>query len=138
MNTVTVERTNPEFQTALGRHLLLELYDCKVSVLDDVELIKSIMIDVANAVNATIISTSFHHFSPQGVSGVVVIAESHFTIHTWPEYGYAAIDIFTCDETLSHEKSRELFVQKFAAKSFEHQVFLRGRLSGFKTAIVRT
>ncbi|MFH1434482.1 MAG: adenosylmethionine decarboxylase [Pseudomonadota bacterium] len=81
---------------ALGRHLLVDLYDCNGSLLDDVEYIREHMLKSALAANSTIINSTFHHFSPWGISGVVVIAESNITIHTWPEYGYAAIDVFTC------------------------------------------
>lgn len=113
---------------ALGRHLLLELYECPSEILNDTGIIQQIMIDVAKAVHATIIDTSFHHFSPFGVSGVVLIAESHFTIHTWPEYGYAAVDIFTCDEELNHEKSKALLIERFAAKRHQSKFILRGEI----------
>lgn len=113
---------------ALGRHLLLELYECPARILNNTELIQGIMVDVANAVHATIIDTSFHHFSPFGVSGVVLIAESHFTIHTWPEYGYAAVDIFTCDEELNHEKSKALLIERFGAKRHQSKFILRGEI----------
>jgi len=85
---------------ALGTHLLIELKDCKTTSLDDVEKIEEALLTAARKAKATIIESRFHRFSPFGVSGVVVIAESHLTIHTWPEYGYAAVDIFTCGETL--------------------------------------
>ena len=58
------------------------------------------MNQAAELAGATIVSSNFHHFSPHGVSGVVIIAESHLTIHTWPEYGYAAVDLFTCGDTV--------------------------------------
>ena len=80
----------------LGKHVILELYDCSPAALSDPSLIESHMIDAAEAMEATVVLSTFHHFAPLGVSGVVVIQESHLTIHTWPEYGYAAIDIFTC------------------------------------------
>lgn len=85
---------------ALGKHILVELYDCNRTILNDPELIKTTMNKAANLSGATIVSSNFHHFSPHGVSGVVIIAESHLTIHTWPEYGYAAVDLFTCGETV--------------------------------------
>lgn len=82
----------------LGKQIILELYDCNPTKLSDPQLIEMEMRCAALAMNATIVTSTFHHFSPLGVSGVVVIQESHLTIHTWPEYGYAAIDIFTCGE----------------------------------------
>lgn len=80
----------------LGRHVLVEFYNCKEEILKNPILIKECMNEAAKIANATIVETVFHHFNPYGVSGVVIISESHLAIHTWPEYGYAAVDIFTC------------------------------------------
>ena len=84
----------------LGRHILVELYGSPASVLNDVIHIEACMVRAARAANATVINSSFHRFSPYGVSGVVVIHESHLSIHTWPEYGFAAVDLFTCGDTI--------------------------------------
>lgn len=84
----------------LGRQLIAELYDCDRAKLTDRELIEAAMNAAAREAGATIVDSVFHLFNPHGVSGVVIIAESHLTIHTWPEYGYAAIDVFTCGETI--------------------------------------
>ena len=81
---------------ALGRHVLAEFHGCDPDILSDVTLIERHMVAAAQDAGATIANTSFHHFSPYGVSGVVVIHESHLAIHTWPEYGFAAVDLFTC------------------------------------------
>lgn len=86
---------------ALGRQILVEFYDCNREVLNDADQIRSIMIEGTRLSGATIVTDTFHTFSPHGVSGVVVIAESHVTIHTWPEYGYAAVDVFTCGDTIN-------------------------------------
>ncbi len=86
---------------ALGRHILVELYNCSPKLLNDVAFIEREMIKAADLANATLINSTFHHFSPFGVSGVVVIQESHLAIHTWPEYGYAAIDLFTCGDSVN-------------------------------------
>lgn len=83
---------------ALGRHILVELFGCSANILNDVISIEKAMVDAAKAAEATVINSTFHHFSPYGVSGVVVIQESHLAIHAWPEYRYAAVDIFTCGE----------------------------------------
>ena len=86
---------------SLGRHVLVELYGCTPEILNDVIKIEQSMVAAAQKAEATVINSTFHHFSPFGVSGVVVIQESHLAIHTWPEFGYAAIDIFTCGETVN-------------------------------------
>lgn len=85
---------------ALGRHILVEFTNCNADILNDVAEIEKSMIDAAKIAGATVINSNFHHFSPYGVSGVVVIQESHLAIHTWPEYKYAAVDLFTCGETV--------------------------------------
>jgi S-adenosylmethionine decarboxylase proenzyme len=85
---------------ALGRQILVEYYDCNQEKLNDVDFIESAFIEATKASKATIITHNFHKFSPYGVSGVIVIAESHVAIHTWPEYNYAAVDIFTCGDSI--------------------------------------
>lgn len=85
---------------SLGMHILVELFECDRDKLDDVPGIEEAMIKAAEASGATVVNTTFHHFSPIGVSGVVVIQESHLAIHTWPEYGFAAVDLFTCGTTV--------------------------------------
>jgi S-adenosylmethionine decarboxylase proenzyme len=91
------ERTLPAY---LGRQLIAEFYDCPVHLLNDKDFIERAMNDAARDCGATIVNSVFHLFNPHGVSGAVIIAESHLTIHTWPEHGYAAVDVFTCGETV--------------------------------------
>ena len=76
---------------SLGRHLLLELYDCSSEILNNLETVKAALVEAAKRAEATIVDVLFHEFNPFGISGVVVIAESHLSIHTWPEYRYAAV-----------------------------------------------
>ncbi len=83
---------------SLGRHLLVEYYKCDTDILNDIEKIREYMIEAAKRSGATVVNDVFHLFNPYGVSGVVVIAESHLAIHTWPEYGFAAVDLFTCGD----------------------------------------
>ncbi len=81
---------------ALGKHLLIDLYGCPAELLNDVAALETVMIEAAHRAGTTVLNTTFHRFSPCGVSGVVVIQESHLTIHTWPEQGFVAVDLFTC------------------------------------------
>ena len=90
---------------ALGRHILAEYYTCDITLLNSAELLENCMKDAVTASGATIIDSTFHTFSPHGVSGVIVIAESHMAIHTWPEYGYAAVDFFTCGDRVDPWKA---------------------------------
>jgi spermidine synthase len=85
---------------ALGRHILVEYYGCSEEKLNDVTHIEQGMVNAAKDAGATVINSTFHHFSPFGVSGVIVIQESHLAIHTWPEYGYASVDLYTCGDTV--------------------------------------
>ncbi len=90
---------------ALGRQLTIEYYECLAGVLLEKEGVEAILLEAARESGATIISSSFHKFEPQGVSGVVIIAESHFTVHAWPEHDYAAVDIFTCGDNINLDKA---------------------------------
>lgn len=85
---------------ALGKHILVEFYGCNSERLKDTNMLQQEFENAATMSGATVVDSTFHTFSPYGVSGVVVIAESHLTIHTWPEYGYAAVDLFTCGDTV--------------------------------------
>jgi S-adenosylmethionine decarboxylase len=86
---------------ALGRHILAEIYGCDENILNNQEYIENIMVHSALKAGAEVREVTFHKFSPIGVSGVVIISESHLTIHTWPELGYAAVDIFTCGDRIN-------------------------------------
>lgn len=80
----------------LGKHLLVEYHGCDNALLNDLEALRTAMTEAAQAAGATVVDAVFHAFAPQGSSGVVVIEESHLSVHTWPERGYAAIDFYTC------------------------------------------
>ena len=113
---------------ALGKHLLLELKDCDKEVLNDLSFLKSTLLAAANESGATVLGESFHPFNPQGVSGVVVIAESHLSIHTWPEYDYAAADIFTCGNSVEPEKAARILIERLGAKNHSIVEIQRGIL----------
>jgi spermidine synthase len=100
---------------ALGRHLLIELTDCDPLRLDDLSHLERSMRAAAEAAGATIVQSTFHRFSPIGASGVVIIQESHLAIHTWPEHGYAAVDLFTCGQSLRPELALEVLRTAFGA-----------------------
>lgn len=102
--------------TALGRHMLLELFECNSEALKSLETVKEVLVEAAKRVQATIVDVVFHEFNPFGISGVVVIAESHLAIHTWPEYRYAAVDIFSCGDVLKPEIAAAYLVEQFAAE----------------------
>src|SRR5256712_7191979 len=101
---------------ALARHLLLEMFDCTPDAIDSLEAVKGGVVEAARRAQATIVDVVFHEFNPFGISGVVVIAESHLSIHTWPEYRYAAVDIFSCGDVLKPEVAASYLVEQFAAE----------------------
>jgi len=101
---------------------------CDSRRFDDVAFIESEMKQAALEANATIIQSCFHQFSPYGVSGVVVISESHLTIHTWPEYGYAAVDVFTCGDESDPWIALECLRQAFGATHVDVSEVPRGPL----------
>jgi len=102
---------------ALGRHLLLELKICNEEVLDDLNFLRDCLNEAAIQSGATVVGESFYHFSPCGVSGVVNIAESHIAIHTWPEYRYAAVDVFTCGDDVDPEKAARWITERLEAQN---------------------
>ena len=100
---------------ALGNHFLIELNNCSPKCLENPEFVEEILHEAVKISGATEIGTIFHQFSPHGVSGVILIAESHFSIHTWPENNYAAVDLFTCDNSLKIQDVYQFLVSKFEA-----------------------
>ncbi|MCL5038911.1 MAG: adenosylmethionine decarboxylase [Firmicutes bacterium] len=111
---------------ALGRHLLSEVYGCTAGVLNDPERIEKIMVNAALKAGAEIREVSFHQFSPQGVSGVVIISESHLAVHTWPELGYAAVDVFTCGDDVDPWIALNQIVKEFGARNMTATETKRG------------
>ncbi len=87
------------------------------------------MVSAAKQAKATIVDVSFHEFSPFGISGMVVIAESHLSIHTWPEYGYAAVDIFTCGDVIKPEIAVQYLIAQFESKNPSIVEMKRGIIS---------
>ncbi|MCR2043428.1 adenosylmethionine decarboxylase [Anaerosalibacter massiliensis] len=110
----------------LGRHILIEYYDCDRKVLENSSLIEKYMLSAAKLAKATIVESVFHTFNPWGISGVVVIEESHLTIHTWPEYKYAAVDLFTCGNTIKPWTAFEFLEEKLSAKRTDITEIPRG------------
>ena len=100
----------------LGVHLMLELNQCNEKLLDDLAYVRGAMIKAAEAVGAHVIGESFHQFNPQGVTGILAISESHLCIHTWPEYGYAAADIFTCGTNIEPRRAAQVLIDEFHSK----------------------
>jgi len=114
---------------ALGTHLLIELRECNPEILKSLKKVRNALVSAAKEARATIVDISFHEFNPFGISGVVVIAESHLTVHTWPEYGYAAVDIFTCGEVIKPEVAASFLIKQFECRNPSVVEMKRGILS---------
>ena len=114
---------------ALGTHLLVELRDCNPEILKDLNKVKDAMVSAAKEAKATIVDISFHEFNPFGFSGMVVIAESHLSIHTWPEYAYAAVDIFTCGDQINPDLAASYLIKEFECSNASSVEVKRGILS---------
>jgi S-adenosylmethionine decarboxylase len=108
----------------VGRHAIFELYDCSSKLLDDEQYIVSSMVEIARQLGATVLSSSSHKFEPQGVTAILLLSESHISIHTWPEKGFATCDIFTCGSCIP-EDGVAIFKQKFHAQETNTLVFDR-------------
>ena len=122
---------------ALGRQVLLEFYGCAPNLLDSTEFVETAMLRAARKARATIVRAAFHRFSPHGVSGMVVIAESHLAIHTWPEHRYAAIDIFTCGSRVLPEVACKCLISAFGPSEVTRQDIDRGTRVGSREPAAR-
>ncbi len=113
-------------QSPLGKHLLIEFYECDPEVLNNESLVSGLLCDAVDRAKGTIIGKLFHQFSPQGVTGVVVISESHLAIHTWPEHGYAAVDFFSCNLEMNFEVAALHLREGFRSKRMKERHLARG------------
>ena len=102
----------PDEDVHLGRHVLAEFFECDPNTLNSIDKVEKYMMEAALECGATIVQKCFHMFSPYGVSGVVIISESHLAIHTWPELGYAAVDLFTCGSKCDPKVAYEFLKNK--------------------------
>lgn len=100
---------------ALGRQMTVEFYDCSAEILADVRRMEEVFLEAARVSGAHVVNSNFHSFEPQGVSGVLVISESHFAVHAWPEHDYAAVDLFTCGAGVDFEVALNSLAQGMKA-----------------------
>ena len=110
--------------------MLLELFDCDLDAINNLDAVKGALVEAARRAQATIVDVVFHEFNPFGISGVVVIAESHLSIHTWPEYRYAAVDIFSCGDVVQAEVAANYLVEQFGAERTSMVELQRGMFLG--------
>ncbi|MCB1060893.1 MAG: adenosylmethionine decarboxylase [Calditrichaeota bacterium] len=111
---------------SLGQQIVVDYHKCNPELLNDVAAVKRAMREAALKAGATIVTEAFHLFNPYGVSGAIIIAESHLAIHTWPEFGYAAVDLFTCGDEVDPAVAFEHLKQALEAEEFTAMEMKRG------------
>ncbi len=117
----------PNTNLSVGKHCILELYDCDQNKLNDEAFLRTTITTAAKSAGAQLLNLITHRFEPYGVTGLALLAESHISIHTWPENGYAAVDVFTCGDQSMPEKAceilkRELLAENFSLTSFKRKI----------------
>ncbi|MDL4840649.1 adenosylmethionine decarboxylase [Aquibacillus rhizosphaerae] len=110
----------------MGRHVIAEMWDCNIDKLNDMELIEQVFVNAALKAGAEIREVAFHKFAPYGVSGVVIISESHLTIHSFPEHGYASIDVYTCGDIIDPNVATDFIAEALESKTCEKVELPRG------------
>ncbi|MEE9488629.1 MAG: adenosylmethionine decarboxylase [Candidatus Brocadiales bacterium] len=111
---------------AFGRHLILEMWDCDRSIVNDPGKVEEIVRKAATEAKATVMGIVSHKFDPSGVTCLAILAESHLSVHTWPKEGYVAADIFTCGRTAAPEPAAEYLIGAFKPKDSKTLVLTRG------------
>ncbi len=114
---------------SLGSHLIVELYECDPVAINDCQFVQQTLDEAVDLSGAKRVQSLIHEFNPHGVSGVIVIEESHFTVHTWPEYGYCALDIFTCGHLINNYSALQHILKQFKAKNYSVSEIKRGLLN---------
>ncbi len=99
----------------VGRHVLADLFGCDPAWIDDVGRVERALREAARVAGATVVGGVFHRFVPQGASGVLLVAESHLSVHTWPERAFVAADLFTCSTKLDADAALDVLRAHFAA-----------------------
>ncbi|MGE3756504.1 MAG: adenosylmethionine decarboxylase [Pseudobdellovibrionaceae bacterium] len=113
----------------LGNHTLIDYFDCDHETVSSSTLVETHLLEAARLIHATVVQTVVHQFNPYGISGVIVIAESHLAIHTWPEFKSAAVDIFTCNKQIDVEPAIRYLAQAFKTPNFQTFRLERGRFA---------
>tara|TARA_B100000700_G_C14881346_1_gene778232 strand:+ start:550 stop:1044 length:495 start_codon:yes stop_codon:yes gene_type:complete len=119
------ELLHPDSSEMLGKHCILELYDCDAIRLNDEAFVRTTVTTAAKIAGATLLNLITHSFKPQGITGLALLAESHISIHTWPESGYAAVDVFTCGDHTMPERACEVLIKELSAQTYNLKSFKR-------------
>ncbi len=126
----------PLIHTPVGTHCILELTGCPAKLLNDVRLIRDALAEASRQGMSTLLKLTSHKFEPQGVTALALLAESHISIHTWPESGYAAVDVFTCGEHARPRQACEYLAQRLEASGYTLRQLARGGSAALATESV--
>ncbi|MGX4669878.1 adenosylmethionine decarboxylase [Cerasibacillus sp. JNUCC 74] len=110
----------------MGRHVIAELWQCNVNKLNNIDILEQVFVEAALKSGAEIREVTFHKFAPIGISGVVIISESHLTVHSFPEHGYASIDVYTCGNIIDPHKAVQYIITMLEANRVEKLEIPRG------------
>ena len=110
----------------VGTHCIVELHGCAFHLLNDEAFVRAALANASERGMSTLLNLNSHRFDPHGVTALALLAESHISIHTWPEHGYAAVDVFTCGETAKPELASAYLAQVFKAESYSLKAIPRG------------
>jgi S-adenosylmethionine decarboxylase len=117
----------------LGYQTTIDFYNCKNPEINSCKFIEDVLLEASKIIGLTVVNTTIHEFSPIGVSGVIVIEESHIAIHTWPEHNYVAIDFFTCNKSFNLTEGISWLKEQFQADHFTSEELTRGNLKTIST-----
>lgn len=109
-----------------GVHILADMWGCDVALLDNVDFLQALVRDAAAEGYAVVLGVQAHKFSPHGCTAIALLGESHLSIHTWPEQGYAAVDVFTCGLTVAPQACIDTITAALGASDCVQQVVARG------------
>jgi S-adenosylmethionine decarboxylase len=124
-SSITASPVPPSTTDMVGKHCILELYNCDSAKLDDEAFLRDTITSAAKRAGATLLHLITHRFDPQGVTGLALLAESHISIHTWPESGYAAVDVFTCGDHTMPERACQVLLTELEAADHKLTSFRR-------------
>jgi len=113
----------------LARHLLAEYYGCKPDLLDDPDAVHELIVSAAQAAGSAVVGAKLHKFEPQGVTGLLVLAESHLALHTWPEHDFVTAEIFACGERADVHAGHRLLLEVLRPRESDVRVIGRGEIS---------
>ncbi len=116
----------PREMPPVGLHIIAELYGVDPALISYVEDVEPVVEDIVQEAELSKIQSYYHQFQPHGVTGIVLLAESHVSLHTWPEHGLVNLDIFTCGDPAKAVKAFELFLERFRPASYRHLQLERG------------